>query len=220
MATNLKFQSPVDPDSIVLVSKDADWKNIKIYAGGSLQYQSEDGAELRSGQRVSVKGLGTLQLQLTTELEVRLENIQYRLVKTDNEDNVNIVSNIFWALLGFSGLGLASAFFPTEDIPRETLRLIIGVELFVMLVFGVTAFLLSKKIYWSYFIGTGVFVLLVIYKLIHFELNIAKLRETIDLVVQLVLMIVVILKLPYILKSMKSIQSENINQKHQILDQQ
>jgi len=207
MAASLKYQSPVDKESVILITKDSNWTNIKVYANGGLQYQSKNGDELRKGVNIELNGVGVLDLILKSDLQVTVNGTPYEALQTDAEEKVSNVSAIFWVLAGFSGVGLLFIFMLTEVVAIEFLYILIGFQVFAIAVYGATAILLRRQVYWFYFVGAGTFTLFTAMEFLDFDTIMSHPGTMVRVIIRIVLLVLVLRILPTILKRMRKSNS-------------
>lgn len=204
MATSLEFKSPVDPDSTVLVNKEQYWTNIKVYAKGGMHYQASNSDELRQGVEIEVEGLGSLNLILKSELEVTVNGTPYHAQQKDVEEKVSGVSAIFWVLTGFSAVGLLFLVMLSEMLETEFFQILIGMQIFAIVVYGLTAILLRRGIYWFYFVGSATFLLFTALSALDLLFDNFNLGTFIAFGIRIVLLVLVLRILPTILKRMRN----------------
>ncbi|XOV68942.1 MAG: hypothetical protein ACFHU9_07105 [Fluviicola sp.] len=216
MATSTHYSAPYESDNIIIVSHEKNWKDVKVYAKGSLQYQASDGNELRIGKTLEVEGLGSLQLYLGTELEVRVDGVRYEASKTESNEKVSNVSVIFWVLCGFSAIGLLFLLFALNIPFVDTfyVKILIGLQLFAILVYGATAVLLKRGVYWFYFVGAGVYTVFCLLVLLDIQSQFISLGTIIAFIARFFLLVLVLRILPVILKRMRD---SNASQKDDII---
>ncbi|MDB3905942.1 hypothetical protein N9355_00545 [Crocinitomicaceae bacterium] len=204
MPTSLNFQSPFDNESQVLVTKDSNWTNIKVYANGGLQYQSSNGDELRSGVSLDLGGKGTLELILKSELEVSVKGTKYDALQIEAEEKVSNVSAIFWVLAGFSVIGLLFLFMLSEMMDTTSFQILMALQIFVVLVYSATAVLIRRNVYWFYFVGAGTFTFFTALQLIDIQATFLNAITIFIFAIRVVLLVLVLRILPTILKRMRN----------------
>ncbi len=204
MTTSTHYSALSDPDNVIIVSKESNWTDVKVYAKGSIQYKAEDAQELRKGKTIEVDGLGSLELYLGSDLEVRVNGIRYEASKTDSSEKVTNVSAIFWLLTIFSAIGMLFIFMASEMMDPTFFQILVGLQLFAVLVYGATAILLRRGIYWFYFVGAGTFTFFTLLQLLDIQAIMISALSIIIYLVRLVLLVLVLRILPTILKNMRS----------------
>ena len=208
MATSTHYTSKADPENVIIVSKEKDWSNIKVYAKGKVQFQADQPNELRTGKTIEVDGLGTLQLYLASELEVRVNGTRYEASKSESTEKVTNVSVIFWLLTGFSALGLLFIFMASEFLPEQLILFLGGIQLFAVLVYAATAILLRLKIFWFYFVGAGTFTVFTLLELRNIDSILFNGITLVTFLIRVVFLILILRILPTILKRMRDSTSE------------
>lgn len=217
MISSLKYFSPSDPESVVLVSTEKNWTNIKVYANGGLQYEAENGEDLRTGRKVAIDGFGTLNLHLKSELEVSLNGFPFEKSQETAEVKVANVSAIFWVLTVFTGIGLLIILLVGSQLLfRELLYFLVGLQVFALLVYAATAILLKRGVYWFYFVGASVFTFFTATTLIDIEQQISSFGSLAALIVRLILLVLMLRIIPTILQQLRKSKGDDDNS---ILDQ-
>lgn len=206
MPTSLKFQSPVDDEKIILVTKESNWTNIKVYANGKMQYQASNSDELKKGVQLELEGLGTLDLILKSDLNVSVNGTSYEALQTDVEEKVSNVSTIFWVLCAFSAIGFGFLFMLWTDpfVDRTVIQILLGLQIFAIVIYGITAILLRRGIYWFYFVGAGVFTLFTAMEFLDMDLIMSNAGVMVRVIIRLVLLGLVLRILPLILKRIRN----------------
>ncbi len=216
MASSITYTSPVDPDSTVLITKENNWTNIKVYANGGLQYSDPNGEALKSGTTIEVDGFGKIDLYLKSDIEVTVNGTPYDMVSKDAEDKVTNVSAIFWVLTGFSTLGfILMLLLSSNYFIGEAFIFFMGLQLFVTLIYGTTAILLSRGIYWFYFVGAGFYTFFSALTLIDLELQFSGFIPIATFLIRFILLAMVLRIIPTILKQIRKGKPKN----QAILDQ-
>lgn len=218
MSTSIKYTSPVDPESVVLLTKENNWTNIKIYANGGLQYKAEDGEDLRSGRKIEIDGFGMLELYLKSDLEVTVNGMPYEKSVEAATEKVANVSAIFWVLTGFSALGLVYMLFflGSTMVFQDILEILIAIQIFVILVYGTTAVLLKRGIYWFYFVGAGVYTFFTALTIFDIEAQLVSFFSITALLIRIILLVLLLRIIPTVLKEMRKEKKDSDNL---ILDQ-
>lgn len=217
MATSLQFQSPIDSENMVLVTKDSNWTNIKVYAKGSLQYQSPNSDEIRKGIQIKLGDEETMEVVLRSELEITVNGAPYTAQQTEAEEKVSNVSIIFWVLTGFSLIGLLFLILLSNRFDSVSLYILIGFQVFAIAAYAATAILLKRGVYWFYFIGACIFAFFTALEFIDFELIFSNVIVMIRVLVRIALLVLLLRILPTILKYMRNSGTSNSNDV--ILDQ-
>lgn len=208
MATSTHYTSLSDPNNAIIVSKENDWSSVKVYAKGSIQYQANNAAELRRGKTIKVDGLGSLQLYLGSELEVRVDGVRYEASKSESNEKVRNVSVIFWLLTGFTAAGLLFIFMAGEMLPDELFQILVGMQIFALAVYATTAILLRRKLYWFYFVGAGTYTFFSLLQLIDIEIVLLNFFSIMVFVIRIVFLFLVLRILPVILQHMRESKAE------------
>jgi hypothetical protein len=205
MSTSIKYTSPVDSESVILLTKENNWTNIKVYANGGLQYKAEDGDDLRTGRKIEIDGFGMLELHLKSDLEVTLNGTPYEKSVEATEEKVANVSAIFWVLTGFNGLGLLFMLFfiGSDEVYQDILYVLIGLQIFAILVYAATAILLKRGVYWFYFVGAGIYTVFTALAIADFEAQLVSMFSIAALLIRIILLVLVLRIIPVILREMR-----------------
>lgn len=205
MASSINYISPVDSDSVVLVTKEKNWTNIKIYANGGLQYSSGDGDELKLGIFKDVDGFGKIEMHLKTDLEITVNGTPYTMISKDAEEKVTNVSSIFWVLTIFSAIGFVLLLLlSSRFLVGNEFILFMAMQLFAILIYGATAILLSRGFYWFYFIGASVYTFFSALILIDIEEQFSSFGDIAAFIIRFFLLAMVLRIIPIILKQMRN----------------
>ncbi|GAB5418379.1 MAG: hypothetical protein Crog4KO_15170 [Crocinitomicaceae bacterium] len=217
MASSITYTSPVDPDSTVLVTKESSWTNIKVYAKGSLQYSAENGEELRLGTTVDADGFGKIDMHLKSDLEITVNGTPYEMISKDAEEKVTNVSSIFWVLTGFSAIGFIFLLLAgiTNPFAGELLVVTAALQLVALLIYGATAILLKRGVYWFYFIGASIYTFFSSLYLIDIEAQFSGFTSIAAFIIRFFLLFMMLRIIPTIIKEMRKTKPMN----EAILDQ-
>lgn len=203
MSFSKKYYAPSDPNTFIYATWEKNWTNIKIYGGGKIIYQNADSSALLNGVEMEIENLGTVRLQLTdpsSSLQVSLDGVSY-LEGSEPSKSVDFsgLSAVFWVLTGFSGLVVVFELLFLGGMLSHPLVLIgLIIDLVVTIVYGATAVLIKRKVYWMYYVGASIFVLFTAFMLLNYEGILADFRLIVIVIIRLVF-------LYFILRSFKDV---------------
>jgi len=218
MATSIHYVSPVDAESTILVTKNNNWTNIKVYANGKLLHASEKGQELRLGTTLDVDAIGKIELELKKNLRISVNGTPYEMITKEAEEKVGNVSAIFWILTAFSTIAFILMLLFSSGLPLYNDFIILMAEqLFATLIYGTTAILLSKKVYWFYFIGASVYTFYSILTLLDIEYQMSTFGSIVAFIIRFFLLVMVLRIAPTIIKQMRT---QKPTEDNTVLDQQ
>jgi len=219
MTKSTKYISPYDEKKI-LVTNESGWRSVKVYAEGKTLFKSESPSNLRDGVKTEVDGVGTLELKLNKTLDVTLNGVIYKPQIVEKEtEKVNNVSVIFWVLTGFSALGLAFMLMLGYNyLHSDLMKILVGLQIFTVLVYSATAILMKRGFYWFYYVGASVFTFFTVLEIIDIETKLQSAFALVIFIIRIVLLVLMLRIIPNIIRLMAASKSGD-ELENSVLDQ-
>lgn len=161
-----KYSLPHHPESIVFLTWETGYKNMKIYHNGSVAGLVNSLRELMNGVEFQLENDERLEVKMSTSKPmmpvVKIDGNQYY---TDNKlsekESVTSLASLFWTLAGLAVIGavIAQGMMGFQlSHPVAITQLIM--DIVVISIYTLSAIYLGKNKSWAYFLGTGTFFLM------------------------------------------------------------
>ena len=220
MSNSIKYYKNGSEEEFVFITYDSNEKNLKVYFKGKMIHHSVDGVNEYKGLTVDYEDQQISIQKSGKALRIFVNSEEYYPDVFQKEPvSLNGISIIFYIMFGFSFFGtiieVASA---SPYMSTEAFMLILGIDGFLTIIYGVTGFCISKRIYWFYFIGTGFFTLTSLFTLLTIVTGIFPLNlvSILALLIRFTMLVIVWLRVKDVIAAMNS---KKPNQEHLILDQ-
>jgi len=203
-----KFHSSADPELFLFITREANWSAAKVYFKGSLIYETKNIHPLLEGLTLTIDGLGVVEMKLQNAAGLLEVDVDGKPFLEDKESKKKMdVSGLVQLFYIVSAWSLVSTFLWSlifSDVLTETpIAILFVVDLSIGLIYGLTAVLISKRVYWFYFVGAGIFTLLTLVDLLDISSLLLSIFGIIRLLVRLMFLVFILLKMKDILAAMR-----------------
>jgi hypothetical protein len=159
------YYSPKNPAIFLSVSWETGYRNIQVYYNDRLVHTIKQPTVLEDGVKIKDEELGTIKFRFSTvrprKLEIKVNNRKYKIVNNfapgyDYSSLVTVFTTLalFAVIESFILAGMARF-----DFSYPLVGIFFTLGILITGIYAVIAFLLTKKVNWSYFIGTGIFTI-------------------------------------------------------------
>jgi len=160
-----KYIRSFHPEDSLYLSWDIGYKNVAVYDGKRLVKQFEKAGQFTKGVTFQDEKLGKIRLEFTTtkplQLELKVNGKKYKPTKKGKQDvDLSGLVAFFWVLMALNGIALLINLAVAINLNALQWYLPqIGFLFVVMVIFFTTAFLMSRKKHWAFYIGFSYFAL-------------------------------------------------------------
>lgn len=212
-----KFHSLADPDLFLFITREDNWSAAKVYFKGSLIYETQNIHPLLEGLKLTIDGLGVVVMKLQSAAGALEVDVDGKPFIEDQASKKKVdVSGLVQLFYIISAWSLISTFMLSlifsAALTQTPFAILMFVDLFIGLLYGVTALLISKRVYWFYFIGAGIFALFTLVDLLDISTLLLSAFGIIRLLVRLVFLVFIIVKMKEILAAMRQSKETQKNE--------
>lgn len=209
------YYSPKDPDLFLSVTWETGYRNIQVYHNQRLVHTIAQPAALIKGVTIQDEELGTIKFRFTTErprkLEVKVNNKKFKTInKRDLGYDYTGLITIFTTLCVLAAMesiiiGGSAGF----DFSYPFILVSFTLGILISVAYGVTSYLLSKRVSWSYFMGTGIFTVTSLLAVLNVVFGESGFGDLVFLIIRFGMLIYIYLQMKHILKEMKKTIGSN-----------
>lgn len=202
-----KFHSSADQELFLYITRETDWSASKIYFKGNLVHETQSIHPMLEGIQLTIEGLGVVDVKLPNikaDLEIDVDGKPF-VEDRDSKKKIDVsgLVQLFYIIAGFSIVStFLWALFLSSRFPETSILPILIIDLSFGLLYGATAVLISKRVYWFYFVGAGVFTFFTLIDLLDISTILLTVFGIIRLLVRLTFLVFIILKMKGILTAM------------------
>ena len=163
-----KYINASNDNLFVFITWESGYRNLKVYHQGNVVASTDTPREIMSGIKAEIDEFGSLEVTFTKDkpmrLHVEIDGERYYVAEESKKmeaEFLGSIATIFWVLFGFGAIGSFILIYQAWvfiGIPRVLLT--VAIDVGVVAIYGVTAFLIARRVTWIYFVGTSVFGIL------------------------------------------------------------
>ncbi len=165
---SLKYTSASNPLVALFITWETGYKNMRVYHDGKELFRTETSDEIANGIEFSHPDGGKVYITFTEErpisLLVKVGNERYyaskKMQQKEEDAALGFVAYAFWTLFGLSLIGTSFLVYQYRELLFfNEVKVTLIIDGSITLCYGVTAFFITRRVKWIYFLGTGVFTL-------------------------------------------------------------
>lgn len=213
-----KYYSPKDSNKFLSVTWETGYKNIQVFYNNRLVHTVKNPIVLVEGIKIEDSELGTIKFRFTTErprkLEIKVNNKKFKTINKiklgyDYTGLITIFTTL--AVLGCMGNVLILGTI-AHALSDPIIIAVYIIDILIVISYGVTSYLLSKRKPSAFFIGAPIFTFTTLLVTLGSTVLISTTMSPILLVFRYGMLIYIITQARHILREMKTESSSEANE--------